>query len=222
LDDTLLDFSRAEHEGILEIFRLYGVKEIDLDKVIATYQEINKQVWIDIENGGNLKELLNTRFSTTLLTYGIYVNGRQLESEYRYMLDHSYYVLDGAEKLLNCLIDRGYDLFVASNGRANTQISRLVNSKLYDKFKGIYISENIGFSKPSNEFFEYIFKDNVDITAQNSIMIGDRLSSDIKGANNVFMNNILYNPNNIKNTTNIEPLTVVSNYNQIYNIIIEN
>lgn len=49
LDDTLLDFKRGEYEGLRDIFIAQGIK--DLDKVFQTYNKINTQVWLQIENG---------------------------------------------------------------------------------------------------------------------------------------------------------------------------
>lgn len=52
-----------------------------------------------------------------------------------------------------------------------------------DKYlSGYFVSEKIGYSKPSKEFFDVCYKE-TKVKALNEIMlIGDSLSADIKGA----------------------------------------
>ena len=64
LDDTLLDFSRGEHEGILNLLKKYGIT--DLQHGLQVYQAHNHWVWSQIEHGADPEPLLNQRFAVVI------------------------------------------------------------------------------------------------------------------------------------------------------------
>ena len=137
LDDTLLDFKRGEYEGLRDIFIAQGIK--DLDKVFQTYNKINTQVWLQIENGHPAQPLLNTRFSDTLAQFGISADGGQLEKTYRAKLNQNYHVIPGAIELLDSLKQQNYQLIVGTNGVAKTQYARLQGAGLMPYFDDVFI-----------------------------------------------------------------------------------
>ena len=59
----------------------------------------------------------------------------------------------------------------------------------------IFVSEEIGFSKPNKEFFEYIEEHIEGFNKKEAIVIGDSLTSDIKGAINYGIDTCWFNPN---------------------------
>lgn len=51
-------------------------------------------------------------------------------------------------------------------------------------------------------------------------MIGDRLQSDILGANRVGLRSIWYNPNEMENTFDYQPTYTANSYDQIKQILL--
>ena len=76
-------------------------------------------------------------------------------------------------------------LYIITNGVAATQYHRLGKSGLDRYFKDIFISEEAASQKPQPEYFEYCFKKMGRRDVENMLVIGDSLTSDIKGGNNV-------------------------------------
>ena len=67
-------------------------------------------------------------------------------------------------------------------------------------FKDIFVSEEVGYRKPMKEYFSYCFDKIGDLDKEKTLIIGDSLSSDIKGGNNAGIATCWYNPKKQKKT----------------------
>ena len=93
-----------------------------------------------------------------------------------------------------------HKLYIASNGIGITQHTRLKNNNLNKYFDKIFISEEIDSKKPDREFFDIILKE-VGVEDKGEVlMIGDTLTSDILGANNVGIDSCLVDIHGIENS----------------------
>ncbi|WP_338214270.1 HAD family hydrolase [Companilactobacillus muriivasis] len=86
-------------------------------------------------------------------------------------------------------------------------------------FDDYFISEDIGFSKPSAEFFKPVFQRHPNLNKDNALMIGDRLQSDVLGANRAGLNSIWFNPRKQINNSEIQPTFVANNFQQVREIV---
>ncbi|WP_334329211.1 YjjG family noncanonical pyrimidine nucleotidase [Companilactobacillus sp. HBUAS59699] len=220
LDDTLLDFSRGEREGVQKILKEHGIK--DIDHGFQIYLSINKHVWEQIEAGKPSQKLVDTRFESTFNKLGIKVDGKKIERQYRNILNHNFYTLNGAEKLLQDLKKQNLTLLVGTNGIKHTQIDRLNGSGLDKYFDHYFISGDIGFNKPDKRFFVPIFKAYPDLSKGNTIMIGDSMKSDILGSRSAGLKNIWFNPKYAANNFDFKPTFEVHNYREIEEILKDN
>ena len=179
LDDTLLDFGANEIDSLNKLFLQHGY--IFSDELFQVYDTVNKQLWTDYENGNiALDEVLNSRFSVTLLKLGKTVDGMEWENQYREHLGDGDQLIDGALELCQSL-SASHRLFVITNGITRTQIKRLKQSGLFGFFEDIFDSQSIGFQKPSKEFFDYVIGHIRDFNVREALIIGDSLNTDIKG-----------------------------------------
>ena len=179
LDDTLLDFEANETDSLNKLFQQHGYTFSE--ELFQIYHSVNKQLWAAYENGTIvLNDVLNSRFSKTMSILGKDVNGIEWESQYREHLGNGCQLIDGALELCQSL-SISHRLFVVTNGVTNTQIKRLKQSGLHEYFEDIFTSQNIGFQKPSKEFFEYVMSHIKNFCIEEALMIGDSLNSDIKG-----------------------------------------
>ncbi|EFL94771.1 HAD superfamily hydrolase [Pediococcus acidilactici] len=218
LDDTLLDFKKGERIKATEVLRKYGVQ--DLTTGLATYTKINQQVWEAIEQGAPRDQVLKTRFSKTFAALGVDGDGVAAEREYRQRLATSYYQFEGAQALLRDLKSAGIRLMVGTNGVKKTQLSRLAGSKLDQYFIDCFISEDVGYAKPDERFFAPIKHKYADMSFQNTAMVGDRLQSDILGANQAGFKSIWYNPQQIAVDAPIKPTAVAHSYDQLRELML--
>jgi 2-haloacid dehalogenase len=179
LDDTLLDFGANEIDSLNKLFLQHGYTFSD--ELLEVYKSIDKQLWADYENGNiTLDEVLNSRFSETMLKLGEIVDGAEWENQYRELLSNGHQLIDGALELCQRL-SISHRLFVITNGVSKTQTKRLQQAGLYDYFEDIFDSHSIGFQKPSKEFFNYVMGHIRNFNVSEALIIGDSLYSDIKG-----------------------------------------
>lgn len=192
VDDTLLDFGKAEAAAIRKTFERIGIPVTE--ELIRRYSEINAQQWARFEKGEITREkLLTERFDILFSELGINVPSEMAQASYEYLLGIGHYFVDGAEELLEALKDK-YELYIVSNGNASVQDRRLKSAGIIPYFKDIFISERVGFNKPSAEFFEACFKRIPGFEKNKAVVVGDRLSSDILGGINAGVRTCWFNP----------------------------
>ncbi|MEG0256661.1 MAG: YjjG family noncanonical pyrimidine nucleotidase [Vagococcus sp.] len=197
LDNTLLDFSKSEYNALQSLFAKYGV--VFNEETFEQYKKINHQLWSKLEEGRIKKEtVLESRFAQFFATQGVQVDGAKADDEYRQFLENRNDLMDGAIELLEFLTEEGYTIYAGTNGVGRTQRKRLENANMTGFFKELYISEEIGFEKPDVRFFETIFSKEGIKELNSVLMIGDSLSSDIRGANRVGIDTIWLNNSFIK------------------------
>ena len=197
LDDTLLDFGKAQ---ILAFKKLLEDENIEYnDELFEKYETINKSLWRSFERGEiSNKEVTRERFIRFFALFDRNVDGSEVDNRYRSYLAEGNQLFDGIIEMLEKL-SLTHKLYIASNGIAITQYTRLKNNNLNKYFEKIFISEEIGSKKPDREFFEKIF-DEIGIKNKDEVlMIGDTLTSDILGANNVGIDSCLVDIHKISN-----------------------
>ena len=218
LDHTLLDFDTSEDVALTQLLKEEGVADIQAYK--DYYVPMNKSLWKDLElKKITKKELVNTRFSKLFSHFGIEKDGIYLAEHYQFYLAQQGQVFSGAMELLDSLIDRGYELYAATNGITTIQTGRLEQSGIAPFFKEIFISEQLHTQKPDAAFYEKIGARIPNFNKNHALMIGDSLSADIQGGNNAGIDTIWYNPHHLENKTQAQPTYEVHSYQEILEIL---
>ena len=197
LDDTLLDFGKAQ---VLAFKKLLEDEKIEYnDELFEKYETINKSLWRSFECGEiSNKEVTRERFIRFFELFARKVDGSEIDNRYRGYLAEGNQLFEGIIEMLEKL-SLTHKLYIASNGIGVTQHTRLKNNKLNKYFEKIFISEEIGSKKPDREFFDIIFKEIGVENKDEVLMIGDTLTSDILGANNVGIDSCLVDIHKISN-----------------------
>lgn len=219
LDDTLLDFQDSEEKALKKIIELYNLSYNK--QTIACYKCINDRLWYQLEEGLiSREEVLKTRFSLFLKEFQKDESGPKVEAMYREYLNQGHTTITHAYELLNNLSKQGYKLYIGTNGVGHTQRKRLKDSKLQGYFDHLFISEEIGYEKPNPLFFHYIFDTLNTSRKEEFLMIGDRVTSDIKGAINVGIDCVWFNPKrNLPDPFSPKSTYTVTNLMQIINLL---
>lgn len=192
LDDTLLDFRRAEAESLKRTLPVFGI--IPEPAVLERYHEINVAQWQLLEEGKLTRpQVLLRRYELLFQELGVSCSPAEVCALYERNLACGYWFTPGAQELLDRLAPQ-YDLYLATNGTADVQWSRLKSAKLERYFKGIFISEEVGADKPSPAYFERCFAKIPGFSPSESIIVGDSLTSDIRGGRQVGMKTCWFNP----------------------------
>lgn len=192
LDDTILDFHKAEKIAISKTFRGFGIEPTE--EVLARYSQINKECWHKLELGQwNREQVLVRRFELLFAEYDIVCDGTQVARTYEKNLSIGHYFLPGAEEAVDAL-SKKYRLFLASNGTASVQQGRMTSANLYRFFEKVFVSQELGANKPAKEFFERAVAQIPGYDPEKAMMVGDSLSSDILGGINAGMKTCWVNP----------------------------
>ena len=192
LDDTILDFRKAEYVAIGKTIGDFGVEPTD--EVRKLYHEINKWHWEQLELGTlTREEVLVNRFGVLFEKLGKTVDAVACARAYEKNLSQGHWFLPGAEEAVDAL-SKKYRLFLASNGTASVQKGRMTSANLYRFFETVFVSQEIGHNKPSKEYFDACFAQIPGFDKEKAMIVGDSLSSDIKGGINAGIKTVWVNP----------------------------
>lgn len=203
LDDTLLDFHKAEAIAIGRTFRDFGLP--DTDDAIRHYSRVNQRQW-ELLNRGKLtrEQVLITRFQILFQEMGLSADAEAVRDRYEGYLSQGHYFIPGAPEVLHALAPK-YRLYIASNGTASVQYSRLNSAGILPLFQGVFISQELGANKPSQAFFERAFSKIPGFQPSEALLVGDSLSSDILGARNAGIGACWFNPRGLAQDPKLLP-----------------
>ncbi len=191
-DHTLFDFKTGEYYALKEALEYLGLPNTDAH--IERYSDINVKYWKMLERGEiDKKSLMLARFVEFAREYGFEDKAEELSDLYMSNLSHEAQLFDGALEMV-AELSKKYRLFIITNGVKSTQDGRFGISPITKYFEKIFISEVIGYEKPHKEFFDAVESGIDGYCREKAIVIGDSLSSDIKGAINAGIDCIWYNP----------------------------
>ena len=213
LDDTILDFHKAERLAISKTFRSFGLEPTEA--VLERYHAINQQHWEQLERGEITRDqVLVGRFQALFQEMGIPADPQEVARSYEHNLGIGHYFLPGAKEALDAL--RGhYRLFLASNGTASVQHGRLTSAGLYPYFEQVFVSQNLGANKPSKAFFDACIRRIPGYDAESALMVGDSLSSDILGGIKAGMRTCWVNPQGKAAPENIVPTWQIGSLSEL-------
>lgn len=217
LDDTIFDFKKAEAKAVSATLSELGI--IPDEKIVSKYSEINASMWRRLEKGELTRgEVLVNRFAVLFSELGVERDTYKTKEMYEKNLSKGHYFIDGAYQMLENLYGR-YGLYLVSNGTLSVQQGRLKSSSIEKFFDGIFISEQLGFVKPQKEFFDLVFEKIYDFDKSQAIIVGDSLSSDIKGGNNAGIKTCWFNPKHLQNDTDANIDYEIHALNEIYGVL---
>ena len=203
LDDTLFDFHKAEKIALTKTLVHFGIDPTE--ETLALYSTINAAHWKRLELGEISREEVKVgRYRELFETIGVECDPVKATAYYESMLAIGHYFMPGAPELLEELY-RKYRLYIVSNGTAKVQEGRIGSSRIAKYMDGIFISQILGANKPDKQFFDICFAEIPDFSLSETVIIGDSLSSDIKGGINAGITTVWFNPKGIENDSDIKP-----------------
>ena len=197
LDNTILDFTRAEYDALGKTLRSFGLEPTDA--VRQRYSQINHDHWQRLERQELTRaQVVVGRFETLLREFGLVADAAAMSKAYEDNLAYGeHHFLPGAEAAMEQLSQK-YQLYMVTNGTAHVQRPKLAASGVGKYFKDIFISELMGADKPSAEYFARCFARIPGFDIGRAMIVGDSPSSDIQGGINVGMRTCWVNPDHKK------------------------
>lgn len=196
LDQTILDFDKSMDYALRASFKHLGLTISD--EIVERYAAINDSYWKRLELGEVTKnEVLTGRFRTLFEELKIsQYQPEDIADYYQEQLGSVAFFLNSSDQVIRCLKEKGFKQFVLTNGVNKTQSNKMKISGLNQLVDGVFVSELIGCPKPMKEYYDACFSNPAltDTDRSECLIVGDSLTSDMKGANNAGIAACWYNP----------------------------
>lgn len=197
IDGTLLDFAASEAAAIRSCFAFFGLGECD-EAMLARYSAINRWHWEQLEAGKQTKpEVLVGRFGQFFKQEGITgCPPETFNARYQQQLGEEVFWVKGGLELVQAL-QGSVRQYAVTNGTRTAQRKKLRKSGLDALLDGIFISDEIGAEKPNIGFFDAVFRQIAPLDKEKTLIVGDSLTSDMKGGRNAGIVCCWYNPHGL-------------------------
>ena len=217
VDNTLIDFDIDQKKAYFS-----AMKEVNInctDEMYNDYYEVNRGLWHKFDDGKiKLSELFIKRHEIFFEKYNINIDANKFEEILNIEFQKTGTLIKGVKEILD-ILKKNYILIIITNGKQEQQYKRLENAYLLDYFFKIFISEEIGYSKPDIKFFDIVLESIPNIEKQEILIVGDSISSDILGGINAGIDTCWYNAKKKVKRLNINPTYVISNMDSLLDII---
>lgn len=205
LDHTLWDYDRSAEQTLEELYLRYELDKygaIDLPSFVSNFFQINLKLWDGYNKGDISKYYLRTnRFRLVFEAAQINLSHcppdvvAGFNSDYLQECPQKGNLLPGAIDTLESLKE-DYQIHIITNGFEESQRIKLKYAGLEPYIQEMITSESAKSKKPQEQIFKYALK-RTGASLVSSIMIGDNLNTDIKGAREFGMDQVYFNPNGI-------------------------
>ena len=203
LDDTILDFHMQEKVAIEKTLTDAGIRPTEEN--CDLYSRINDSYWKRLEKGEvTRQQVLFGRFEELFTCLGISGDSEQTARAYMQNLATGHYFLPGAKEAVAALSEE-YRLFLVSNGTTSVQEPRIESADIGQYFEAIFISQKIGINKPAKGYFDYCFAHIPGFDQEKALIVGDSLSSDIRGGKNAGIRTCWVNPKDKEAPADLQP-----------------
>jgi YjjG family noncanonical pyrimidine nucleotidase len=192
-DHTLLDSDTSEIEAYTLTLRNQGVADpmVHFD----LYKKFNLSLWAAVERGELLPaDVKARRFELLMDELEIGADIDQMADDFVVGFATHGDLYPGAIELLDALSPR-VTLALISNGLSEVQRPRIARLGLEKYFDAIIISAEVGTTKPGTRIFEIAFEHLGNPSKESAVIVGDSLTSDMKGGANYGIATCWYNPN---------------------------
>ncbi len=227
-DHTLIDYLEDEKAVLRELLPTLGIEPTE--EIVCDCDDVSNETW---ENAGlnNVNdpyiqehyhrlyvEHTEDLFRALFLRYPSSADPKEAGLRFMRMMQRPSILCESAEEVLKALKGK-YTVCVATNATSALQRARIRPIEQY--LDGVYISEEVGFIKPLPPFFLKILQD-LGVKREDCLMVGDSLSSDVAGANNVGMDSCWLNRQQRKNDSGIVPTYEIRSLKELLVLLGEN
>lgn len=218
-DMTILDFKASQKKALIATYQKYGIS-VD-DESIDFYDKLNDSLWKKLECKEITKsELIDCRFQIVCEHFKVpHPKNHEIELFYQDALSKGHELMPDAYEVC-ARLGRHFRLSLVTNGTSAVQHRRLQESTLLPFFQQVFVSEDIGYNKPSHEFFQYVYESLGCPDKESMIMIGDSMSSDIKGGYDFGIDTCHITREEMQYET-IVPTYVIHELKELYHILYE-
>ena len=216
-DNTLFCFDEANRHAFHTVCETFGLP--DTQAFFERFEIINNATWERFDCGELTKdETVLERFRRFFAAEGITgIDPAACNRVHLECLSRSTYLMPYAAEVA-AELHKTHRIYLITNAVESVQRGRLGRSALAPLVEEAFISEAAGAAKPSTEYFDYVFAHIDGITKENCLVIGDSLTSDIRGANNYGLPCCWYNPKQLPRPEDLRVDYVIRDLRELYRI----
>ncbi len=220
VDGTLIDFDKSEVAALHKCFKDFNLGECNDEKILI-YKQINNKYWKKLEKGEiSRTEVMKGRFYDFLSFYGLDTSCiTELNVAYQTAIGDEAVYNEKAEETIKKL-SKKYKQYGATNGSVIAQRRKLSKTGLDNLLEDVFISEEIGYDKPSYNYFKAVFNKIGSNNLDEYLIIGDSLTSDIQGGNNSGIKTCWFNPKKKEKTDNFKVDFEIQSLEEILDILL--
>lgn len=206
LDDTLIDNEKSVKYAFLMILNQLKIKFSN--ELFEKWLKFDISYWHIWESGKMLipdiitsqKDKITYLRANRFILFFKELNlkfeeATQINDLYCNMLGVNIAEIEGANNLLEEL-SFDYEILIATNGPKSAALNKVKKVNLDSYISYIISSEDVGFSKPMSEFFNYLCIKCQTKDKSKMLLIGDSLTTDIQGGMNNGIDTCWFNPKN--------------------------
>lgn len=213
VDNTILDFNKAEAIAVEKTLSALSLPHSP--EIVRRYSQINLAQWKLLEQGKLTREQVKVRrYQLLFEELGADPSPEEAARIYERLLGLGHYFVDGAVEMLQALYG-SFHLYLATNGTAAVQKSRLKSAGIEPFFEHIFISEELDCNKPETAFFERCFEKIPEFKKEEAVMVGDSLTSDILGGIRAGIRTVWFNKDLKEVSGEIHPDYVIRSLSEL-------
>ena len=227
-DHTLLNYLADERCAYQRLYEKLGV-EIS-EALLVQSRKHSEEAWTDAGLYDVSSEYIQKNYHTLYRTHTEEIfnrlfidfpflrekgNAKDLGLAFLSELIYAGNAIDGALETVDAL-SKKHRVCVATNGLSKMQRARL--APFSQKIDKLYISEEVGAIKPLPAFFGFILRD-LNARAEECLMVGDSLHSDILGGKRAGMDCCWFAPKKAENDGEIRPDYQINDLKELISIL---
>lgn len=217
LDNTIFDFNTSSYLAFNAFLNDFGIER--RSQYYDIYKKVNATAWQKLESGEiTSDEVKWTRFQNFFEAIGIEKDPHQANICYLDHLVDNFRFIHQAEETV-AYLGSNYLLAAVTNGLKRVQRPRLHRSGIMAAFSVVVVSEEVGSAKPQQAFFDVAFSKMGSPVKKEVIIVGDNLTSDIKGGLDYGIDTCWYNHERIINGHDIRPHFEINSLDEIKEIL---
>jgi 2-haloacid dehalogenase len=217
-DGTLFDYDAAETAALTASFAQIGRTFPPEHSEI--YRRINGRMWVELEKGITTQARIRVeRFERLFEEIKVESDPVLFSENYLTNLSRRIELIDGAETTVAALAAFSR-LMLITNGIAEVQRPRFAASAIHGHFADLVISEEVGAAKPDPEIFDTAFAMMGHPRKADVLIVGDSLSSDIKGGLDYGIDTCWFNPSGLPTSESVVPMYEIVRIDQLLDLVV--
>ena len=217
-DNTLFDFTHSQKKALENTFNTFNLNYYP--ELFPKFTALNNEIWRAYdENKISHDEIKTERFKVLFESIEIYgVDLKLFNIEFINNLIKYSKLIEGTEEFL-LSIQGKLKIAIITNGMKEVQRPRFEKCRIKSIFEKIFISGEMGTSKPNNEYFEFVHENTENLDKKQYLVVGDNSMADIMGSKKYGFDTCWFNPHSLENEHKEYTDYEIKDIKELYEII---